>query len=85
MWGRACLQVLTPTTTYGSENCLTLNVWQPAPQSAEQRLKPVLIFVYGGSNQFGEAEPYNMSGLAAFHDVVASTSTIGRAHRLDGI
>ena len=37
----------------------------------DEDLKPVMVFVYGGSNQFGEAEPYNMSGLAAFHDVVA--------------
>ena len=68
MWGSACLQVLSQNTTYGSDDCLSANVWQPATPSAK---KPVLVFIYGGSNQFGEAEPYNMSGLAAFHDVVA--------------
>ena len=36
MWGRACLQVLTNTTTYGSEDCLHLNVWQPAPQHSAE-------------------------------------------------
>ena len=79
MWGAACLQVLTANTTYGSEDCLRVNVWQPAlarglANSVELKpavLKPVLFFIYGGSNQFGEAEPYNMSGLAAFHDVIA--------------
>lgn len=70
MWGAACLQVLTYNTTYGSEDCLKINVWQPASATPRTR-KPVMVFIYGGSNQFGEAEPYNMSGLAAFHDVVA--------------
>lgn len=68
MWGDACLQVLSSTSTYGTTDCLKLNVWQPAV--SDGKLKPVMVFVYGGSNQFGEAEPYNMSGLAAFHDVV---------------
>jgi para-nitrobenzyl esterase len=48
----------------------SVNVWQPAGAAAPQKA-PVLVFIYGGSNQFGEAEPYNMSGLAAFHGVVA--------------
>ena len=67
MWGHACLQVLSASTSYGSEDCLRVNVWQPATKD----IKAVMVFVYGGSNQFGEAEPYNMSALAAFHDVVA--------------
>ena len=82
MWGRACLQVLSDTASYGTEDCLHLNVWQPAAASSSSNnnnnnktatddLKPVIFFIYGGSDQFGEAEPYNMSGLAAFHDVVA--------------
>ena len=69
MWGRACLQ----TGPYGTEDCLKANVWQPASddgQSEAGSLKPVLVFIYGGSNQFGEAEPYNMSGISAFHDTV---------------
>ena len=85
MWGHACLQVLSEKATYGSEDCLKANVWQPraqagstegAPDSAAAAaaaaapLKPVMVFIYGGSNQFGEAEPYNMSGIAAYHDAV---------------
>jgi len=69
MWGSACLQVLTQNTTYGSEDCLRVNVWSPATPTKKKRA--VMVFIFGGSNQFGEAEPYNMSGLAAFHDVVA--------------
>ena len=70
MWGRACLQVLTSNTTYGDEDCLKANVWQPGNAQKGSKL-PVIVFIYGGSNQFGEAEPYNMSALAAFHRVVA--------------
>jgi len=69
MWGSACLQVLGPNTTYGSEDCLKANVWQPATAKSGDKLK-VMVFIFGGSNQFGEAEPYNMSGIAAFQDTV---------------
>eukprot|EP00437_Effrenium_voratum_P030333 CAMPEP_0181411420 /NCGR_PEP_ID=MMETSP1110-20121109/7868_1 /TAXON_ID=174948 /ORGANISM="Symbiodinium sp., Strain CCMP421" /LENGTH=622 /DNA_ID=CAMNT_0023534043 /DNA_START=25 /DNA_END=1891 /DNA_ORIENTATION=- len=69
MWGPACMQVATdPSQTYGSEDCLKANVWSPR-KTLDTKL-PVMVFIYGGSNQFGEAEPYNMSALAAFHDVV---------------
>ena len=57
-FGPACLQVLTNVTTYGVEHgCHVLNVWRPAAAAAGERL-PVLLFVPGGSNDFGEAEPY---------------------------
>ena len=48
MWGSACLQVLTQNATYGSEDCLKINVWAPAadPKTA---LRPVMVFVYGKS------------------------------------
>eukprot|EP00040_Diaphanoeca_grandis_P035367 m.222224 g.222224 ORF g.222224 m.222224 type:complete len:610 (-) comp33366_c1_seq7:322-2151(-) len=69
MWGAACLQVLGPNTTYGSEDCLRVNVWQPATAKPGDKLK-VMVFIYGGSNQFGEAEPYNMSGIAAFQNTI---------------
>lgn len=70
MWGPACMQVGNdPSQTYGSEDCLMANVWRPLHARPGAGL-PVMVFVYGGSNQFGEAEPYNMSALAAFHGVV---------------
>lgn len=70
MWGPACMQVGgDPFTTYGSEDCLKANIWKPQSAEAGSNL-PVMVFIYGGSNQFGEAEPYNMSALAAFHEVV---------------
>mmetsp|Transcript_23739 Transcript_23739/g.51860 ORF Transcript_23739/g.51860 Transcript_23739/m.51860 type:complete len:597 (+) Transcript_23739:102-1892(+) len=72
MWGPACMQVAAnPSETYGSEDCLKANVWRPASAANGARSPlPVMVFIYGGSNQFGEAEPYNMSALAAFHEVV---------------
>ena len=72
-FGPACLQVLTNVTTYGVEHgCHVLNVWRPAGAAADAAL-PVIMFVPGGSNDFGEAEPYNASMLAsAQHAVVAS-------------
>lgn len=70
VWGPACMQVATnPYATYGSEDCLKANIWRPHTTSQKAGL-PVMVFIYGGSNQFGEAEPYNMSALAAFHDVL---------------
>jgi len=70
VWGPACLQVGTPPEqTYGSEDCLKANVWRPSGVEEGANL-PVMVWIFGGSNQFGEAEPYNMSALAAFHNVV---------------
>ena len=57
VWWCGQNQVLTSNTTYGSEDCLRVNVWQPAPTTSDE-LKPVMFFIYGGSDQFGEAEPY---------------------------
>jgi len=69
-FGPACLQVGDSVdTTYGSEDCLMVNVWQPA--GAQQGAKlPVLVFIYGGSNQYGETEPYNGSAMAVRHNVI---------------
>ena len=70
MWGAACLQIgADPSVPYGSEECLMANVWKPAAATPQSNL-PVLVFIYGGSDQFGEAEPYNMSALSAFHNVI---------------
>ena len=69
-FGRACMQVgAAPNVTYGSEDCLVANVWRPAGARPGDRL-PVLVFIYGGSWEFGETEPYNGSALAAKHGVV---------------
>ena len=64
-FGLACMQVGdSVNVTYGSEDCLYLNVWQPTGAKEGDDL-PVLVWIFGGSYQFGEAEPYNGSAIAA--------------------
>lgn len=54
----------------GDEDCLTLNVWRPAAPSARPR--PVIVWVYGGSNVTGyTADPvYDGAHLARTADAV---------------
>lgn len=56
--------------TLGSEDCLTLNIWQPSAPSAKPR--PVIVWVYGGSNITGyTADPvYDGANLARTADAV---------------
>lgn len=56
--------------TLGSEDCLTLNIWEPAARSAGPR--PVIVWVYGGSNITGyTADPvYDGAHLARTADAV---------------
>jgi carboxylesterase 3/5 len=64
----------TPPPAAGeSENCLSINVWAPAFQSEE--LKPVLLWMFGGSFQFGTGswETYDGTSFAANHDVLVVT------------
>ena len=58
---------------YGmSEDCLSLNVWTPACDSA---MRPVLVFVHGGAFRLGTstAATYDGSALCASGDVVVVT------------
>ena len=72
-FGLACMQVGDSVNiTYGSEDCLYLNVWQPATAKPADKL-PVLVFIFGGSLQFGESEPYNGSALAVRQGIVYAT------------
>ncbi len=56
--------------TLGSEDCLYLNIWQPAAPSAGPR--PVIVWVHGGSNITGyTADPvYDGAALARAADAV---------------
>jgi len=56
--------------TLGSEDCLYLNVWQPA--AASSRPRPVIVWVHGGSNITGyAADPvYDGATLARTADAV---------------
>jgi len=69
-FGPACMQVGNSVEeTYGSEDCLYVNVWKPASARSGDSL-PVIVFIYGGSNQFGETEPYNGSAFASRHGAI---------------
>lgn len=64
-FGPACFQFLTSNTTYGQEHgCLIANIWRPSSAAPADKL-PILVYVPGGENAFGEAGPYNASQLAA--------------------
>ena len=56
----------------GSEDCLYLNVWEPADAQAH---RPVMVWIHGGGNHIGEAGTviYNGANLASTHDVVVVT------------
>jgi para-nitrobenzyl esterase len=58
----------------GSEDCLYLNIWSPAPADASVKL-PVIVFIHGGSNVVGAAfDPlYNGATLAASANAVVVT------------
>lgn len=54
----------------GAEDCLTLNVWSPAPDG---RRRPVLVWLHGGGWVMGTGAAYDGSLLAARGDVVVVT------------
>ncbi len=58
-------------TTYGSEDCLTLNVWAP-PKSGAERL-PVMFWIHGGGNVQGGSDFYDGAVLAVNQRVVVVT------------
>jgi len=50
------------TTPIGSEDCLYLNIFRPKNAGIDL---PVLVWIHGGGNVFGEANIYNASYLAS--------------------
>ncbi len=60
------------TETYGSEDCLYLNVWRP--HTSEPNL-PVYFWIHGGGNTLGTAstEDYNGANLAGRSNLVVVT------------
>jgi para-nitrobenzyl esterase len=55
------------TTPIGSEDCLYLNIFRP--KNAGTNL-PVLVWIHGGGNVFGEANIYNASYLASQENMI---------------
>ncbi len=63
-YGPKCAQLDGSGAFEGSEDCLTLNVWTPAPAGVEL---PVMVWMHGGDNMGGSAsEPGFFGGL--FYD-----------------
>jgi para-nitrobenzyl esterase len=58
-------------TVYGSEDCLTLNVFAP-PQTGAERL-PVMFWIHGGGNVQGGSDFYEGGALAMRQRVVVVT------------
>jgi para-nitrobenzyl esterase len=66
-----------PGTTFGSEDCLTLNIWTPrfapgkVPAGADRL--PVMVWIHGGGNSIGTARFYDGGSLATTEAVVVVT------------
>jgi para-nitrobenzyl esterase len=58
-------------TVYGSEDCLTLNVFAP-PHAGAERL-PVMFWIHGGGNVQGGSDFYDGAALAVSQRVVVVT------------
>ncbi|HXZ17788.1 MAG TPA: carboxylesterase family protein, partial [Roseiarcus sp.] len=57
-----------------SEDCLFLNVYVPADRSDDDgRPLPVLIWIHGGSNQFGEGSSYDPTPLVTQGHIIVVT------------
>ncbi len=76
-FGSACLAAPAPgsapvASSSQSEDCLTVNVWTPAPDGGAA--KPVMVWLHGGGFQFGSSasSTYDGSNLAARGVVVVS-------------
>lgn len=61
-----------PGTLVGAEDCLSLNIF--APTDVDERASlPVMVFIHGGGNTVGSAQPYDGSRLAQEQGVIVVT------------
>jgi para-nitrobenzyl esterase len=73
--GPQCMQDTGPNPHVGkptSENCLTLNVWTPAPGRGTGK-RPVMVWIHGGGFVNGSGDIYNSRALAAKGHIVVVT------------
>lgn len=73
--GADCSQPIGEVTSGSSEDCLFANVWTPylpRPGDSKSRLKPVMLYLYGGGWTSGSGKNPNTDGtnLASRGDVV---------------
>ncbi len=79
-FANSCVQLDSSGSVVGNEDCLYLNVWQPA-ETAGANLRPVMFFIHGGGNVQGSASQqlsdgtymYDGQQLAANGDVIVVT------------
>ena len=79
--GSACSQPHLPRDlalqddeyAWGAEDCLYLNIWTPPGAADQYELLPVMFWVHGGNNEFGEGGSYDGSTLATSQRVVVVT------------
>ncbi|HEY4119133.1 MAG TPA: carboxylesterase family protein [Byssovorax sp.] len=65
-FGSACSQILPNDSSFGSEDCLYLNVWTPSRSSAT---RPVMFFVHGGAYLIGSgSQDLVFSGTGDLYD-----------------
>ena len=66
-----------PGATVGDEDCLTLNIyappWSPAEVPEEDARLPVMVWIHGGGNSYGDARVYEGSLLALRGPVIVVT------------
>ena len=55
------------------EDCLSLNVWTPAPKTASAQPRPVMVWIHGGAFVNGTGKIYDARRLAARGDIVVVT------------
>lgn len=76
-YGPGCLQnkflmsSWLPGRNYLSEDCLTLNIFQP--NNGRPGLKSVMIWIHGGAFQIGQSSIYSGENLAFIEDVIVVT------------
>ena len=81
--GPQCMQDTGPNPHVGkptSENCLTLNVWTPAPARGAGK-RPVMVWIHGGGFVNGSSDIYYSRWLASRGHIVVVTINyrLGRA------
>jgi para-nitrobenzyl esterase len=75
-YGPRCMQSLGGDLELGrqtDEDCLSLNVWTPAPTPSPERPRPVMVWIHGGAFVNGSGRIYDAARLAARGDIVVVT------------
>jgi len=75
-YGPRCMQSLGGDLELGrqtDEDCLSLNVWTPAPTADPGKPRPVMVWIHGGAFVNGSGRIYDAQRLAARGDIIVVT------------